>query len=163
MTEQKNELDFLKNSFAGAGFSNSEEKPKSKVYEIFKGIVGDGGVITRKRTLGQARLFEGSNTYHVFIKSLLGERFFLLPENRNPQKHEYVILTREPSLVLEKKYYWNSVGEGKILMGQNQGLMKLDWDFFSTDEVYMKLEPTLERASQNRTVDNEQNQRGEYV
>ena len=163
MTEQKNNLDFVKNNFSEQGLSSGEAKVKSKVYEIFKGIAGDGGAITRKRTLGQARLFEGSNTYHVFIKSLLGERFFLLPENRNPQKHEYVILTREPSLNPEKKYYWNSVGEGKILMGQNQGLMQLDWDFFSTDDVYMKLEPTLERTSQNRAVSNEQNQRGEYV
>ena len=128
--------------------SGLERKPESKAFEIFKGVKDNSGRIRKKRALGQARLFEGAKTYHVFIKTLLGSRFFLLPETRNPQKYEYVILTREPSQVPERKYYWNSVGEGKILMGQNQGLMKLEWDFFGSDDIYMRLEPMELKESQ---------------
>ncbi len=125
------------------------EKPEAKTFEIFKGERDNYGKVRRKRTLGQARIFEGAKTYHVFIKTLLRAKFYLLPENRNPQKYEYVILTREPSQTPDKKYYWNSVGEGKILMGQNQGLMKLEWDFFGSDDIYMKLDPMEEKAPES--------------
>ena len=124
------------------------EKPEAKTFEIFKGFKDSYGKIRRKRILGQARIFEGAKTYHVFIKTLLGSKFYLLPENRNPQKYEYVILTREPSQTPDKKYYWSSVGEGKILMGENQGLMKLEWDFFGSSDIYMRLEPVSDKIDQ---------------
>ncbi len=119
--------------------SKLDTKPKSKSYEIFKGFKDASGKVIRKRVLGQARIFEGAKTYHVFIKTLLNSRFYLLPEGRNTQKYEYVILTRENSLNPDRKYYWNSVGEGKILMGTNVGLMQLTWDFFNSDNIYMNL------------------------
>lgn len=119
--------------------------PKSKVFEIFKGVKDHGGRIRKSRTLGQARIFEGSKTYHVFIKSLLQSRFFLLPENRHPKRYEYVILTREPSQDADRKYYWSSVGDGRILMGENQGLMQLNWDFFGAADIYMRLDPMEEK------------------
>ena len=128
-----------------------EERPESKTYEIFKGIKDQYGKIRKKRVLGQAKIFEGAKTYHVFIKTLLGSRFFLLPENRTPEKYEYVILTRELSQDPDKKYYWNCVGEGKILMGQNADLMKLEWDFFGSDDIYMNLEPLKDKAIGEKT------------
>ena len=123
-------------------------KPECKTFEIFKGFKDTYGKIRKKRTLGQARIFEGAKTYHVFIKTLLGSRFYLLPENRNPHKYEYVILTREPSQTPERKYYWNSVGEGRILMGENKGLMQLTWDFFGVNDIYMRLESEEEKSFQ---------------
>ncbi len=113
-----------------------------KSFEIFKGIKDRSGRIIKKRTLGQARLFKGINTYHIFIKTLIGTRFFMLPESKNSHKYEYVILTREISQREDRKYYWNSVGEGVVLMGENAGLMRLKWDFFDSDDIYMRLEPT---------------------
>ena len=123
-------------------------KPECKSFEIFKGETDSYGKIRKRRTLGQARIFEGAKTYHVFIKTLLGSKFYLLPENRTPHKYEYVILTREPSPTPDKKYYWSSVGEGKILMGENKGLMQLSWDFFGANDIYMKLEPMEEKNAQ---------------
>ncbi len=117
-----------------------------KSFEIFKGIKDRNGKIIKKRILGQAKLFKGINTYHIFIKTLIGTRFFMLPESKNSHKYEYVILTREPSQREDRKYYWNSVGEGIILMGENAGLMKLKWDFFDNDDIYMNIGPTEEKS-----------------
>ncbi len=108
----------------------------SKTFEIFKGEKDEYGKVKKTRALGQARIYKGSDTYHVFIKTLLNIKFFLLPEKKNPQKYEYVILTREISHYFDRKYYWNVVGEGRILMGQNEGLMELSWYFFGNKDVY---------------------------
>ena len=125
-------------------------KRNFKTFEIFKGIKTKEGFIKRKRSLGSARLFEGSNTYYLFIKTLLGDRFYLLPEQKNTDKYDFVILTREESKREGKKYYWSVVGEGLVLMGQNQGLMKINWDFFGGNDIYMRLEPVSDENTRER-------------
>jgi hypothetical protein len=47
-----------------------------------------------------------------------------------------------------KKYFWNNVGEGRLLDGENDGLLELSWDLFGED-VYMTVDPIKVSEAQN--------------
>ncbi len=109
-------------------------------YDIFKGVSDSDGTITKVRSVGSAYIREGQGTFLLMLKTFLDDRFYMLPDNRPDSPNNYMILTREISRNLSKKYYWNTVGEARILVGQNQGLMKLSWDVLSGD-LYMAMKP----------------------
>ena len=109
-------------------------------YDIFKGEVDALGKVTKIRSVGSAYVKEGQRTFVVSLKTFLDDRFYMLPETKPERPANYVILTREDSKNLRKKYFWNIVGEAKILEGPNHGLMKLSWDVLS-DDLYMSLHP----------------------
>ncbi len=109
-------------------------------YDIFKGVVEENGAITKIRSVGSAYIREGQGTFQIGLKTFLNDRFYLLPDNCPDSPNNYVILTREVSRNLKKKYFWNTVGEARILSGLNHGLMKLSWDVLSND-IYMSMHP----------------------
>ena len=82
-----------------------------------------------------------SRTYTIYLKPLLKDVFYLMPEEKKLTRGDYVILTREPSPMPPKKFYWNNIGEGYLLNGDNAGLMRLEWDFFGAEDIYMSLHP----------------------
>lgn len=112
---------------------------KVKVYrfDIFKGYTDDQGAVQKICSVGHSTLFEGSTTYSVYLKTLLKDQFYLLPEQQGVRQFDYVILTREPATIPGKKYFWNRVGVAKSLGGQNAGMMKLEFDLFSGVEIYL--------------------------
>ena len=121
-------------------------------FDIFKGVKDLDGRILRLRSAGQAIVTDGQKTYTIHLKTLLHDRFYLLPDTRRSSSgSDFVILTREPCLSLGKKYFWNNVGDAKVLTGVNAGLMQLKWDLFGGDDLYLSLYPIHSPAA-NRDV-----------
>lgn len=119
----------------------TSEKPKTYRFDVFKGVKDDSGKIHKLKSVGQAHLIDGCKTYTIHIKTLLNDVFFLLPETKRPELADFVILTRELSQQLGRKYFWNSVGDGKLLKGENSCLVNLSWDLFGADDIYLNLYP----------------------
>ncbi|MGE4232066.1 MAG: hypothetical protein AB7F43_01945 [Bacteriovoracia bacterium] len=121
-----------------------EQAQKQSVYRfaIFKGKQDETGKITKVKNVGSAYIRDGLRTYFVHLKTFLKDEFFLLPNSKKVgDAADFVILTREPAAQnLGRKYFWNNVGEARVLDGVNQGLMKLSWDVLATD-LYMQLYP----------------------
>ena len=116
-----------------------QEKPTVYRYEIFKGEKDENGRIVKKKVVGSSYNRDGLKTYTVNLKTLLGDTFFLLPNTRG-QGADFIILTREPGQNIGRKYFWNNVGEARMLDGVNSGVMQLSWDIFIQD-LYMHLYP----------------------
>jgi hypothetical protein len=122
---------------------SSELTAQAPVYrfDIFKGIQDERGKIRKLKSVGAAYLKEGFKTYNVHLKTFLKDKFFLLPNSTPENKSDFVILTREPAQQIKRKHFWNNIGEGRILSGENHGLMQLRWDVL-VDDLYMALHPT---------------------
>ena len=114
-------------------------------FDVFKGSVSEEGTVSKLRSVGSAYVREGHQTYTVVLKTFLKEKYYLLPNTKPNFPGDYVILTREPHFQAHRKFFWNSVGEGKLLEGANHGLMKLSWDLLAGD-IYMSLHPTSKGA-----------------
>jgi hypothetical protein len=125
---------------------------KTKVYrfDIFKGAKNDQGKVEKLCSLGHATLYEGSTTYSIYLKTLLNDEFYLLPEQDANRPFDFVILTREPSTLPGKKYFWNRVGTTKLLTEENTGLMKLDFDFFPGVEAYLNFHGATAKEIETR-------------
>jgi hypothetical protein len=121
--------------------ANAEKRAKLYRFDIFKGVEDSTGKIQKIRSIGAAQLMEGARTYTVYLKPLLKDVFYMMPEEKKLTRGDYVILSREPSPNPPRKYYWNNIGEGHILSGNNAGLMRLDWDLFGAEDIYMSLCP----------------------
>jgi len=130
----------MKQSFQFRNQANKGESTATYRYDLFKGFAGPDGKITKVRSVGSARIREGQSTFLITLKTFLNDRFYLLPDHRPESPNNYVILTREISRSFDKKYFWNTVGEARILTEPNQGLMKLSWDILSGD-LYMAMLP----------------------
>jgi hypothetical protein len=116
------------------------EKPtKTKIYrfDVFKGKQNEDGKIEKICSVGHATLYEGSATYTIYLKTLLKDQFYLLPERDAGRPFDLVILTREPSGLPGKKYFWNRIGTAKLLSNQNSGIMRLEFDLFDKVELYL--------------------------
>lgn len=120
--------------------SDESEAPKGHRFDIFKGVPDGVGKIHKLRSTGYALLAEGSKTYIVHLKTLLDDVFYLCAEQEMTSA-DYVIFTREASRTPGRKYFWNRVGECRVLSGPNAGLMKMEWDLFGADDIYMDLYP----------------------
>jgi hypothetical protein len=112
---------------------------KTKIYrfDIFKGAVNQDGKLEKVCSVGHATLYEGSATYTVYLKMLLKDQFYLLPEREIGKPFDFVVLTREPSSLPGKKYFWNRVGTAKLLSNQNAGIMRLDFDLLIGADLYL--------------------------
>lgn len=107
------------------------------------------GKVTKVKSVGAAYVREGLSTYTLHLKTLLKDTFYLLQNTKSPSP-DFVILTREPAQNMNRKYFWNNVGEGNILSGQ--GILKLKWDVFA-DELYMKIDPISVTEIEPREVE----------
>lgn len=111
-------------------------------FDVFKGRIDETGKVIKICTLGQARLLENSETYNIYIKSLLSEVFYLRQiKFAKENKEKFTILTREKSFDKSTDFRWNYVGNCQSLQGENSSLLKMNWDFFGVDDVYMNLVP----------------------
>ena len=139
-----------------------ETKQTFLKFDIFKGIPNKEGKIVKIRTMGSATIAVGSSTYHLRLRSLLDDAFYLLPETKNKAAADYSILTREPSLSPPRKHFWHRVGEAKVMTGDNHGLMALEWDLFPEANIYMNLYP-IERTTLPANTAREENEALEKV
>jgi hypothetical protein len=119
--------------------NNNQKKTTVYRFDVFKGILDENGKVIKTKSVGSAYVREGLSTYTVHLKTFLKDTFYLLQNTKSPSP-DFVILTREPAQNLNRKYFWNSVGEGIVLDGLNKGIMKLNWDVVGTD-LYMTVEP----------------------
>lgn len=110
-------------------------------FDIFKGAQDEAGRIQKVKSVGHALINEGAHTYTIHLKTLLKDQFFMLPERTHTDRYDFVILTREDSYQQGRKYFWNNVGEAKLLEGKNRDLLKLSWDLFGTDDIYLNTVP----------------------
>ncbi len=117
-------------------------------FDIFKGVENADGKIQKVRSVGSAQIMEGSKTYTVYLKTLLKDVFYLLPEQKRMTRGDYVLLTREPSQTPGRKYFWNNVGECYVLGGENAGFMKLSFDLFGANDIFMNLHPMNREAEE---------------
>lgn len=120
--------------------AGTQKMMKTYRFDVFKGETDQDGKVTKLKSVGAAYLRDGLKTYTLVLKALLKDQFYLLPNTKEEQEADFVILTREPGLNIGRKYFWNNVGEGKFLEGANHGIMKLSWDIFGPD-LYMNLHP----------------------
>jgi len=121
--------------------SNEKIQSKRFRFDIFRGERNSDGKVSKLKSVGHALLFEGSNTYNVKLNTFLGVDFFLLPERKETEEADYVILTREPFQRLGRKFYWHNVGQASFLKTPNSGLMEMKWDLFGHGDIYMSLYP----------------------
>lgn len=111
-------------------------------FDIFKGVPDVKGRIQKVKSVGHALITEGSHTYTIYLKTLLKDLFYMLPERTHLDKYDFVILTREESFKEGRKYFWNNVGEAKLMDGENRDLLKLSWDILGADDIYLNTIPT---------------------
>ena len=111
-------------------------------FDIFKGVVDAFGRVQKIKSVGHALINEGASTYTIHLKSFLKDQFFMLPERTHADRYDFVILTREDSFREGRKYFWNNVGEAKLLEGENRDYLKLSWDMFGADDIYLNTLPT---------------------
>lgn len=128
----------------------SGEKVKVYRFDVFKGNTTDEGKVEKVCSVGHSTLYEGSTTYSVYLKTLLKDQFYLLPEQDMSRPFDFVILTREPSSIPGKKYFWNRVGTAKLLSEKNAGVMRLDFDLFSGIELYLNFHDALIREHEGK-------------
>lgn len=119
----------------------TQEKQKAFRFDVFKGAVDANGKVHKLKSVGNGYLVEGCKTYSIYLKTFLDDVFYLLPEQKKMTKADYVILTREPSQNPNRKYFWNNVGEGVLLTGENAGLLQLSWDVLGAQDIYLNLYP----------------------
>lgn len=116
-------------------------RAKSFRFDVFKGVTDDSGKIHKLKSVGNGYLIEGCKTYTIYLKTFLNDVFYLLPEQKKLTNADYVILTREPSQNPSRKYFWNNIGDGCLLSGENSGLLQLNWDLFGVPDIYLNLYP----------------------
>jgi hypothetical protein len=126
---------------------------KVKVYrfDVFKGLVNKDGKVEKVCSVGHSTLYEGSTTYSIYLKTLLKDQFYLLPEQDVNRPFDFVILTREPSHMPGKKYFWNRVGTAKLLSDQNAGVMQLNFDLFNCVDLYLNFHGSTTKEQDAQT------------
>ena len=119
----------------------AEVRARTFRFDVFKGVTDSAGKVHKLKSVGNGHLIEGCKTYTIYLKTFLDDVFYLLPEQKKMTKADYIILTREPSQNPSRKYFWNNVGEGNLLTGENAGLLQLTWDMLGASDVYLNLYP----------------------
>ncbi len=132
--------------------TNQSSNAKINVYrfDVFRGKTNEQGKVEKIASVGHGTLYEGSATYTIYLKTFLKDQFYLLPERDQDRPFDLVILTREPSSLPGKKYFWNRVGTAKLLSDKNAGLMRLDFDLFGA-EIYLSFHDSTVKE-QNATA-----------
>ena len=110
-------------------------------FDIFKGVKDHTGRIQKMKSVGYALITEGAHTYTIHLKTLLKDQFYMLPERTHPDRYNFVLLTREDSFREGRKYFWNNVGEAKLLEGDNRDLLQLNWDMLGANDIYLNTIP----------------------
>ena len=129
---------------------NESQFSKAKLYrfDVFKGLTRDDGKVEKLASVGHSTHYEGSATYTVYLRMFLKDQFYLLPEREVDRPFDFVILTREPSSLPGRKYFWNRIGTAKLLTNQNSGIMRLNFDLLEPVELYLNFHDSTVKEEQ---------------
>lgn len=104
------------------------------LFDIFKGRKNKKGRVLKIRSVGHGFYDEDADFCELKINGLEKGGYTLEPETNINANHDYII------------YYENldsedleQVGVGYLLSGKNAGLVRLDWDFYDSPNVYINL------------------------
>lgn len=92
----------------------------------------------KNKTVGMAYLKEGQGIYTLRLWTFLDDKYFLLPSKEDSSK--YLLMTREPnkSGSNKNKYFWNIVGNAKVISGKN--VVELNFDLLDK-KIFMSIFP----------------------
>lgn len=144
---EKVSMDLMKNQVA----MGASDKVSVYRFDVFKGRMNDAGKIEKICSVGHSTLYEGSTTYSVYLRTFLKDQYYLLPEQDVARPFDFVILTREPSNIPGRKYFWHRVGTAKLLSEQNAGIMKLEFDLFNSVELYLNFHDAVVKEQDSRS------------
>ena len=109
-------------------------------FDLFRGVKDRNGRVMKQRSVGVVLYRDGMSTHTVYLKTFLKDTFYLLSNTRkSASPADFVILTREEARNVDRKYFWNNVGEANVMSGINEGLLELSFDLLGT--LYMNLSP----------------------
>jgi hypothetical protein len=125
-----------------------EKMKPTKFYRFQLFVQGD----EKKNTVGMSYLKEGQSIYTVRLWTLLEDKFFLLPSKDDATK--YLLMTREPnkSGASKNKYFWNIVGNAKVLSGKN--VIELNFDLIEK-KIYMNIFPEETTTTKSNHIPDE--------
>lgn len=125
------------------------EKMKPTKFYRFQLFVEGTESDSKKKTVGMAYLKEGQGIYTLRLWTLLEDKFFLLPSKDDSSK--YLLMTREPnkSGSNKNKYFWNIVGNAKVLSGKN--VIEMNFDLLEK-KIYMSIFPEESASSNGQSV-----------
>ena len=100
--------------------------------DVFKGRQGRDGQIVKVRSVGcgQPILI----TYKLSINGLAPNSHILMPEEDIEESNDYVLYHRSPHI-----QGMQQVGVGYLMSEGNAGLIQLEWDVYSSSDIYLDL------------------------
>lgn len=105
-----------------------------ELFDIFRGRRNKKGIVHKIRSVGHGYYDQNADFCELLIIGLEQDSYTLEPETDVNAAHDYVI------------YYENlndedlqQVGVGFLLNGRNSGLIRLEWDFYDSSNIYINL------------------------
>ena len=135
---------------------NNQIERKKFTFEIFKGKELTDGSVKAMSRMGQATLYEGAATYNLYLSTFITDEgriiYYMLPDNDPNKPYDFVLLTRQNSHKPERKYYWQKVGQAYKHTNNGDPILRLDWDLFKTENIFMRLTPNEELPESNSNL-----------
>ncbi|MGE4130531.1 MAG: hypothetical protein AB7F86_02790 [Bdellovibrionales bacterium] len=116
---------------------NDQQSPYFR-FQVYQGEKDISGQVKRTKSVGMAYLKEGQNIFTLRLWTFSLDRFYVLPNKKDPTK--YLVMTREPNknVNAKNKYYWNIVGNGSV--DSVRGYIELEFDLLSKP-IYLNIHP----------------------
>jgi hypothetical protein len=124
--------------------NQTSQPPEFYRFQVFQGKRNSQGKIERTKTVGMSYHKPGQENYTLRLWTLVQERFYLLPDQKKPER--YFIMTREPNKnpKAKNKYFWNIVGSGQV--DSANGVIELEFDLFEKT-IFMNIFPEAQAHS----------------
>ncbi|MCB9092872.1 MAG: hypothetical protein H6621_00060 [Halobacteriovoraceae bacterium] len=113
------------------------------IYDVFKGHIGRKGKVLKVRSVGRTTFDESSVRGLLFINSLSKGNYYLAAENDPLSVHDFTIFYTES----DKFDSGEPVGVGFLLTDENAGLIRLEWDIFGVNDMYVNIANSLKEVS----------------
>ena len=104
------------------------------MFDIFKGQKNKKGCVSKLRSVGYGYYDNKSDYYEFHIYGLEQNKYILRAEVSPEANHDYVIYYKN----LENKGF-EQIGVGYLLNDHNAGLIRLEWDFYNSSNIYISL------------------------
>jgi len=110
-------------------------------YDIFKGKKDKSGKIIKIRSVGFANALKKETNSSLHLKDLESRVYLLVPEKDPFENHDFFIVFQKESFKnkISNDQLLEIVGTGTLLTGINSGLIKLEWDLWGNDDIYLSL------------------------
>ncbi|MEZ4743988.1 MAG: hypothetical protein R3B45_16330 [Bdellovibrionota bacterium] len=111
-------------------------------FDVFRGSQNKKGQVLKVRSVGLAYCDESSQIGEIHINDLPHQLFYIYAEESINHTFDYTIFIQDRST--EELI---PVGVGYLLVGDNAGLIRLDWDFYNNSNIYINLTPQNNKTS----------------